>query len=218
MKIFLDTANLEEIKQAVNWGIIDGITTNPSLLKKEAGKNLQEIVTSITTLVKGPVSVEVNGENAEEMITEARQYFKWDPKHIVIKVPMCEEGLKAIRLLKTEGIPVNCTLIFSLNQAILAIKAGARYVSPFIGRLDDIGENGMDLIDQIMTYIDNYDYEAEVIAASVRHSLHVIDSALVGAHIATIPFAVIKKMFHHPLTEKGIETFNKDWESFKKSG
>jgi transaldolase len=217
MKIFLDTANFEEIKQAVAWGIIDGITTNPSLLKKEAGKDLKEMIQAICSLVKGPVSVEVNGFKAEEMIEEARQYFAWDPKYIVIKVPMCEEGLKAIHQLKKEKIPCNCTLIFSLNQAILAVKAGARYISPFVGRLDDIGENGMVLIDQVMNYLANYDEEAEVISASIRHPLHVVDSALLGAHIATIPFQILKKMFHHPLTEKGIETFSKDWESFKKN-
>lgn len=217
MKIFLDTANFEEIKQAVEWGIIDGITTNPSLLKKESGKDLKEIICAITDLVKGPVSVEVNGIKAEEMVEEGKHYYAWDPKHIVIKVPMCEEGLKAIHQLKADNIPCNCTLVFSLNQAILAVKAGARYISPFVGRLDDIGENGMVLIEQVMTYLTNYDEEAEVISASIRHPLHVVDTALTGAHIATIPFQILKKMLYHPLTEKGIETFTKDWESFKKN-
>ncbi len=217
MKIFLDTANLEEIKEAVSWGIINGVTTNPSLLKKESGKDLKSIITSITSMVKGPVSVEVNGNSAEEMVTEARQYFAWDPAFIVIKVPMCEEGLKAIRILKTEGIPSNCTLIFSLNQAILAIKSGARYVSPFVGRLDDVGEDGMNLIDQLMLFLDQYDFDCEIISASIRHPMHVTASALAGAHIATIPFVVLKKMLYHPLTDKGMEAFSKDWASFNKT-
>ncbi len=218
MKIFLDTANFDEIKEAVSWGVVDGVTTNPTLLSKEAGKNLKDIVLAITNEVKGPVSVEVNGTTAEEMVKEAEEYFAWCPEFIVIKIPMCSEGLKAIKALKMKKIPTNCTLIFSLNQAILAIKAGAAYVSPFVGRLDDIGEDGMDLIHQIMTFLEEYDVEAEVISASIRHPLHVVATALSGAHIATIPFGILKKMFQHPLTDKGIEAFAKDWSSFIKSG
>ncbi len=218
MKIFLDTANFDEIREAVSWGVVDGVTTNPSLLNKEAGKNLKDIVLAITNEVKGPVSVEVNGSTVEEMVKEAEEYYSWCKEYIVIKIPMCPEGLKAIRALKQKNIPTNCTLIFSLNQAILAIKAGATYVSPFVGRLDDIGEDGMELIHQIMTYLEEYDAEAEVISASIRHPLHVVATALSGAHIATIPFGILKKMFKHPLTDKGIEAFAKDWSNFIKSG
>ena len=214
MKIFLDTANISEIKEAVSIFMVDGVTTNPTLMAKESGRKLEDIIHEICKIVDGPVSVEALSTTAEEMFQEGKRLYAISPKNIVIKIPMCEEGLKAIGLLSKANIPTNCTLIFSVNQGILAIKAGASYISPFVGRLDDIGEDGMTLVEDILTFIENYGFDAEIIAASIRHPLHVTQSALAGAHIATIPFSILKKMVHHPLTDKGIDAFNKDWVKF----
>jgi transaldolase len=217
MKIFVDTANVEDIRKACEWGIVDGVTTNPTLMSKEAGKNSQDIVRSIVDLVQGPVSVEVIGKTAVEMTKEARKWFSLNPDFIVIKIPMCSEGLKAMNILSEEGIPCNCTLIFSVNQALLAAKVGAKYVSPFIGRIDDTGHDGMQLVEDLVECLDYYEFDTEIIAASIRHPLHVTQAAMAGAHIATIPYSVIEKMMHHPLTEKGIQKFDEDWEKFIQS-
>ncbi len=214
MKIFLDTANVEHIREAASWGIIDGVTTNPSLIAKE-GRDFKEVVKEICEIVDGPISAEVISLDADGMVNEARELSKIH-KNIVIKIPMTVEGLKAVKRLSSEGIQTNVTLVFSPNQALLAMKAGATYVSPFVGRLDDIGHDGMDLVAQIMDIIDNYGFETEVIVASVRHPRHVIEAALLGAHIATVPFAVLEKMVKHPKTDEGIERFLKDWEKVPK--
>lgn len=214
MKIFIDTANIVQIKSMHALGIVDGVTTNPSLIAKE-NRNFREIVDEICGIVKGPVSVEAVKSKAEEIIPEARELSKIAP-NIVVKIPMTKEGLKAVNVLSCEGIKTNMTLIFSANQAILAAKAGAAYVSPFIGRLDDIGHDGMQIVKDIVQIYRNYDeFETEVIVASIRHPLHVIDAAKCGAHISTIPFDVIDKMIKHPLTDAGIEKFNADWEKSK---
>jgi transaldolase len=215
MQIFLDTANLDQIKEAAGWGILDGVTTNPTLVSKEDRK-FDELIQEICSVVPGPVSVESVSTQAEDIIVEARELAKI-AENVVVKIPITLEGLKAIRALSQEGILVNTTLIFSSNQAILAAKAGARYVSPFVGRLDDISHDGMELVDQIMTIYNNYGYETEVIVASVRHPLHIIESALMGADIVTVPFASLEKMVKHPLTDIGMERFLKDWEKVKKS-
>lgn len=217
MKIFLDTANIDEIKEAVALGMVDGVTTNPTLMAKESGKPLEEIIHEICRIVEGPVSVEALSQKAEDMFQEGKKLYSISPKNIVIKIPMCEEGLKAIKLLSKANIPTNCTLIFSVNQGILAIKAGANYVSPFVGRLDDVGEDGMVLVEGLLTFIENYGFDTEIIAASIRHPLHVTQVALSGAHIATIPYGILKKMVKHPLTDKGIESFNQDWAKFLKA-
>ena len=214
MKIFIDTANLEQIEEVDNWGILDGVTTNPSLLAKEKG-DFKTLVRKICETVGGPVSVEAMSTKAEEIYKEGKELAKIHT-NIVIKVPMTEEGLKATRMLTKDGIKVNMTLIFSANQALLAAKAGASYVSPFIGRLDDIGQDGMDLVAEIMDIFDNYDLGTEIIVASVRHPIHVTQAARMGADIATIPYDVLKKMFKHPLTDIGIERFQKDWEKVAK--
>jgi len=214
MKIFIDTANIEQIKEVNSWGILDGVTTNPSLIAKEK-KDFATIVNEICEVVDGPISVEVISLKAEGMFAEGMKLAAVN-ENIVIKVPMTEEGLKATKLLSNEGVAVNMTLIFSANQALLAAKAGARYVSPFVGRLDDVGQDGMALISDIMDILDNYDFDTEVIVASVRDPIHVADAARMGAHIATIPFDVLKKMFKHPLTDIGIERFLKDWEKVSK--
>jgi len=214
MKIFIDTANIEQIKEVNSWGILDGVTTNPSLIAKEK-KDFATIVNEICEVVDGPISVEVISLKAEGMFAEGMKLAAVN-ENIVIKVPMTEEGLKATKLLSNEGVSVNMTLIFSANQALLAAKAGARYVSPFVGRLDDVGQDGMALVSDIMDILDNYDYDTEVIVASVRDPIHVTDAARMGAHIATIPFDVLKKMFKHPLTDIGIERFLKDWEKVSK--
>ncbi|KAF5071820.1 Transaldolase [anaerobic digester metagenome] len=214
MKIFIDTANIEQIKEVNSWGILDGVTTNPSLIAKEK-KDFATIVNEICEVVDGPISVEVISLKADGMFAEGMKLAAVN-ENIVIKVPMTEEGLKATKLLSNEGVAVNMTLIFSANQALLAAKAGARYVSPFVGRLDDVGQDGMALISDIMDILDNYDFDTEVIVASVRDPIHVADAARMGAHIATIPFDVLKKMFKHPLTDIGIERFLKDWEKVSK--
>lgn len=214
MKIFLDTANLDQIKEAASWGILDGITTNPTLMSKENLK-FEDLVREICKIVSGPVSVECVSTQAEDIIEEAKKHAKL-AENVVVKIPICLEGLKATKVLSQEGIQVNTTLIFSPNQAFLAAKAGARYVSPFIGRLDDISHEGMDLVDQILVIFDNYGFETEVIVASIRHPLHVVEAALMGADIATIPFVVLEKMIKHPLTDVGMDRFLKDWSKVKK--
>lgn len=210
MKFFIDTANIEEIKKAWDLGVIDGVTTNPSLIAKE-GKDPVQILKAICGIVKGPVNGEVIGTTADVMIKEAKELAKIH-KNIVIKIPMIEEGLKAVKKLSSMGIKTNVTLIFSANQALLAAKAGATYVSPFVGRLDDISHHGMDIIEEILDIYANYLFETEVIVASVRNPLHVLDAARMGAHIATIPYSVITQLIKHPLTEIGLQKFLKDWE------
>ena len=214
MKFFIDTANVEEIKEIATWGILDGVTTNPSLIAKE-GRVFEEVIKEITEIVDGPISAEVIGLTADEMIKEADELVKIH-ENIVIKIPMTEEGLKAVKVLSEKSIKTNVTLVFSANQALLAAKAGASYVSPFLGRLDDIGHDGMDLIREIVDIFDIFGIDTEVIAASVRNTLHVTNAALAGSHIATIPYGVFKQMLKHPLTDSGIERFLKDWENAKK--
>ena len=214
MKIFIDTANIEQIKEVNSWGILDGVTTNPSLVAKE-NKDFSTLVKEICAIVDGPISVEAVSITAKDIVPEARKIAAGN-KNIVVKIPMTEEGLKATKILSSEGIKINMTLIFSANQALLAAKAGARYVSPFVGRLDDIGQNGMDLIAEIMDILDNYEFDCEIIVASVRDPIHVTEAARLGAHVATIPYDVLKKMFKHPLTDSGIDKFLKDWEKVSK--
>jgi transaldolase len=215
MKFFLDTANVEKIREFAEIGLVDGVTTNPTLVAKE-GRDFHEVIKEICSIVDGPVSAEVIALDAEGMIEEARELSKL-ADNVVIKIPMTKEGLKAVNVLSKEGIKTNVTLIFSANQALMAAKAGATYVSPFVGRLDDIGQNGMQLIAEIVQIFRNYDIKTEVIVASVRHPMHVIEAAELGADIATIPFAVLDKMFNHPLTDKGIDSFMKDWEEYLKN-
>ena len=213
MKFFIDTANVEDIRKANDMGVICGVTTNPSLIAKE-GRDFNEVIKEITTIVDGPISGEVKATtvDAEGMIAEGREIAKIHP-NMVVKIPMTVEGLKATKVLSSEGIPVNVTLIFSANQAILAANAGAAYVSPFLGRLDDINTPGIDLIRNISEIFDIYGYDTEIIAASVRNPIHVTDCALAGADIATVPYKVIEQMTHHPLTDQGIEKFRKDYEA-----
>ena len=213
MKFFIDTANIDEIREANSWGVIDGVTTNPSLIAKE-GRDFVEVIKEITSIVDGPISAEVVSEDSEGMIKEARPLSKLH-ENIVIKIPMTVEGMKAVKVLSAEGIKTNVTLVFSPVQALIAAKAGATYVSPFVGRLDDISHYGMDLVQNILEIFDNYGYSTEIIAASIRHPIHVLESALAGCHIATIPFSILKKLFNHPLTDKGIEKFLSDWEKLK---
>ncbi len=210
MKFFIDTANIEEIKRGVELGLVDGVTTNPTLISRE-GRNFKELVKEICDIVDGPVSVEAVSLDKEGMIKEARELSKIAP-NIVIKIPLTEEGLKAVRVLSGEGIRTNVTLCFSPIQALLAAKAGATYISPFVGRLDDISHTGMELVGQITNIYENYGFETEVIVASIRNPLHVLDAALMGADIATIPFKVLIQLVKHPLTDIGIERFLKDWE------
>ena len=214
MKFFIDTANIAEIKKAKEWGLADGVTTNPSLVSKE-GREFKELVKEICSIVDGPISAEAMSLDADGMIKEAKELSKIH-KNIVVKIPMTLEGLKAVKVVAKEGIKTNVTLVFSPTQALMAAKAGATYASPFVGRLDDISHNGMDLVSQILSIYENYDFATEVIVASVRHPLHVVDAALLGAHIATIPFKVIEQLSKHPLTDIGIERFLKDWEKVPK--
>ncbi|MBI2061455.1 MAG: fructose-6-phosphate aldolase [Nitrospirae bacterium] len=209
MKIFLDSANIEEIRQVNDWGILDGLTTNPSLIAKEK-RDFHDVVKDICAIVKGPVSLEVVATEADKMVAEGKKLAKI-ADNVVVKVPMIPEGLKAIRRLSGEGIRINTTLIFTLPQALLASKAGASFVSPFIGRLDDIAQNGVELIRQIVTVFKNYGIRTEILAASLRHPLHVIDVALAGAHCSTIPFKVIEQLMKHPLTDAGLKRFLDDW-------
>lgn len=211
MKLFLDTAVVEEIRKANELGVIDGITTNPTLIKK-SGRDFGEVIREITSIVDGPISGEVNSLDAENMIKEGREIAKIHP-NMVVKLPLSDQGLIACKKLTSEGIRTNVTLIFTANQALLAMKAGASYVSPFLGRLDDISHDGMQLIEEIVQIIDNYGFDSEIISASVRHPRHVLDCALAGAHIATIPYKVLLQLLDHPLTDKGIAQFRADYES-----
>ncbi len=214
MKFFIDTANIEQIREAASLGILDGVTTNPTLLSIEKGP-FKETLKEICSIVKGPVSAEVMSENWEGMVEEAKELSKI-ADNICIKIPMTKEGLKAVNHLKSINIKTNVTLVFSPAQAILAAKAGADFVSPFIGRLDDISHIGMDLVRDIVTIYNNYDILTEVITASIRNPLHVIDAAITGSHVVTVPFAVIEKMFKHPLTDIGIKRFLDDWKKVEK--
>jgi transaldolase len=209
MKFFIDTANIDEIKKANELGMVDGVTTNPSLVAKE-GREFKGLIKEICDIVDGPVSAEVVSTDAEGMITEARELAKL-ADNIVVKIPMLEEGLKAVKTLAREKINTNVTLCFSAIQALMAAKAGAAYISPFVGRLDDIGHIGMELVEEIITIYDNYGFETEVIVASIRNPIHVLDAALMGADIATIPFKVIQQLTKHPLTDIGVEKFLADW-------
>lgn len=213
MKFFLDTADVEEITKAAEAGLIDGITTNPTLLSKAAGStgDPREILAQICRTVKGPISAEVVALTTDEMLSEGRELAKI-ADNIVVKVPLTEDGLRACRKFRAEGINVNVTLCFSPTQALLAAKAGASYISPFVGRIDDVSGDGMELIKQIVIIYDNYDYQTEVLVASVRHPQHVVEAALMGAHVATMPAKVLYQMFQHPLTDKGIAGFLADWE------
>ncbi|SNX53571.1 fructose-6-phosphate aldolase [Thermoanaerobacterium sp. RBIITD] len=214
MKLFIDTANVDEIREANELGVICGVTTNPSLIAKE-GRDFIEVVKEITTIVDGPISAEVVSEDHDGMVKEAVELAKIH-KNIVIKIPMTAEGLKAVKILSSKGIKTNVTLIFSATQALLAARAGATYVSPFVGRLDDISSDGLELVADIVQIFDNYGIDTEVIAASIRHPMHVLEAAKVGAHIATVPYKVIMQMIKHPLTDIGIERFLKDWETVPK--
>lgn len=214
MKFFIDTANVDEIKEAHSMGMVDGVTTNPSLIAKE-GRVFEDVIREICDIVDGPISAEVIGLDADGMVAEARQ-LAGIHKNVVVKVPMTVDGLKATRQLSDEGINVNVTLVFSPLQALMAAKAGAAYVSPFVGRLDDLSQDGMQLIEQIVEIFANYAYDTEIIVASVRNPLHVLDAALAGADIATIPFNVLIRLAAHPLTDKGIQAFLSDWEKAKK--
>jgi transaldolase len=215
MKFFIDTANPGEIKKAYEMGIIDGVTTNPSLISKE-NKDFESLIKEIFEIIQGlPISLEVLSLQSEGMIGEARKLSKMG-ENIVVKIPMTVEGLKAINVLVSEGIKTNTTLVFSPNQALLAAKAGTTYVSPFIGRLDDISQTGMDLIEQIMMIFNNYDFESQVIVSSIRHPIHVLEAALIGANVATIPYKVIEQLVKHPLTDIGIERFLEDWKKVPK--
>ena len=214
MKFFIDTANIQEIKEGINLGMVDGVTTNPSLIAREK-KGFEEIVKEILEVVDGPVSLEAISLDVRGMVKEGKKLAKLG-ENAVIKVPLTTEGLKATRILATEGIRVNQTLIFSPLQALLAAKAGAAYVSPFVGRLDDVSHDGMEIVNQIITIFDNYGFETEVIVASVRHPRHVLEAALMGADIATIPFKVIAQLAKHPLTDQGIDMFLSDWKKIPK--
>lgn len=209
MKFFIDTANINEIKEAAALGILDGVTTNPSLVSKE-GKDFRKLLDEILALVDGPVSAEVISTDYDGILKEARDYASIH-HNIVVKVPLIKEGLKAVKTLSAEGIKTNVTLCFSPSQALLAAKAGATYISPFVGRLDDVSTSGMDLISQIVQIYRNYDYKTQILVASIRHPLHVVEAALMGADVCTMPFNVIDKLFNHPLTDIGLEKFLSDW-------
>ena len=209
MKIFLDTANLDELQRAVEWGVVDGVTTNPSLIAKE-GRPIEEQIRKICDIVDGDISAEVVATSAAEMIPEGRKLSKIH-KNVVVKLPMTRDGIKACSTLSKEGMRINVTLVFSAGQALLAAKAGAYIVSPFVGRLDDIGLDGMELVHQIVQIYDNYGYKTQILAASLRTPNHVIASAMAGAHIGTMPFKVVDQLFNHPLTDRGLEQFLSDW-------
>jgi len=209
VKLFLDTAFVEEIKAAKEWGILDGVTTNPTLVAK-TGKGFMEVVQDILSMVDGPVSLEVVAQDAQGMVEQARQLRSLG-KQVVVKIPATQEGIKAVKILSQEGIPTNVTLVFQPLQALLAAKAGATYVSPFVGRLEDIGHDAMDLVFDIKHIFDNYGFETQIIVASVRHPKHVLDAARMGADICTVPFKVMEQLFKHALTDKGLELFLADW-------
>ncbi|QLA16219.1 fructose-6-phosphate aldolase [Desulfolutivibrio sulfoxidireducens] len=214
MKFFLDTANLDEIRQAKDYGLIDGVTTNPSLFARES-EDWRTLAEKICRETPGPVSLEVIGQSAGEMIAEANELVKIGP-NVVVKIPMTLEGLKAVNELTAQAIDTNVTLVFHPLQALLAAKAGATFVSPFVGRLDALAQDGMEVVGQIVAIFKNYDFRTQVLVASVRHPMHVLEAALLGAEVATIPFAVVKELSRHPLTDKGLEIFMKDWEKVKK--
>jgi len=213
MKFFIDTANINEIKEAQSFGILDGVTTNPSLVAKE-GKDFKTLLNEILSIVDGPISAEVISTDFDGIVKEAREYAAIH-KNIVVKVPLIKEGLKAVKLLSSENIKTNVTLCFSPTQALLSAKAGATYISPFVGRLDDISADGMELISQIIQIYRNYKFSTQVLVASIRHPLHVVEAALMGADVCTIPFNVIDKLFNHPLTDLGLEKFLSDWNKSK---
>jgi transaldolase len=215
MKFFIDTADVAEIRAAHEQGLVDGVTTNPSLIAK-SGRDFREVIEEITAIVDGPISAEVIALDAPGMVREGQELAKINPKNIVIKVPMTTEGLKATHIFTAEGIKTNVTLVFSPLQALLAAKAGATYVSPFVGRLDDVGHDGMESVEHIRTIFDNYGYATEIIVASVRSPLHVLNAALIGADICTIPYGVMTQLAKHPLTDVGIEKFLADWKKTKK--
>lgn len=219
MKIFLDTANIEEIKAGLEWGLVDGVTTNPTLAAKEAGKGkkIADIIRDIVKTTPGPVSVEVVATDYENMIKQAHKVVELG-KNAVVKIPMTLDGLRAIKTLKSENIAVNCTLIFNPVQALLAAKAGAEYVSPFVGRLDDIGEDGMHIIDQIKTMFTNYGIGTNILVASIRNPTHVLRSAIIGADVVTLPFDVLKKLPSHPKTDEGLNRFLDDWKKVSPNG
>ncbi len=209
MQIFLDTANLDEIREAASWGVVAGVTTNPSLVAKEK-KDFKALVKEIASIVPGPISAEVLSDTALDMIPEARELAKIAP-NIVVKIPMTKEGLKAVSVLSKEGVKTNVTLVFSAPQGLLAAVAGATYISPFVGRVDDIGNEGMGIVEDLVVILGNYGLPTQVIAASIRHPMHVVEAARVSAHIATVPFKVLEQMLHHPLTDIGIRRFKDDW-------
>lgn len=213
MQLFIDTANIEEIKTAASWGVIDGVTTNPTLVARE-GRNFKDVVHEICEIVDGPISAEVVSTDAAGMVAEAKEISHWH-KNIVIKIPCTPEGLKAVKVLSGQGIKTNVTLVFSANQILLACKAGASYISPFVGRLDDAGEDGMKVIEEGVMIIKNYHFNSQIIVASVRSVDHVKKAALLDAHIATVPFKILSEMFNHPLTDAGIKKFLADWEAVK---
>lgn len=214
MKIFLDTANIDEIRDAASLGVLDGVTTNPSLMSKENRGDYKDVLKEICDIVQGPVSAEVVAEECEEMLVQARDLAKISD-HIIIKIPLIAEGIKAVKILSAEDIKTNVTLCFSANQAYLAAKAGATYISPFVGRMDDVGIDGMGVVSDIIEIYENYAFVTQVLVASIRHTQHVLESALMGADVATIPYKVLMQMFKHPLTDVGIASFNKDWEKVK---
>ncbi len=217
MKIFLDTANIDEIKQGISWGLVDGVTTNPSLASKEKGREFKEIVKEILKITPGPVSIEVVAEDYEGMMKQALKIRELGD-NAVVKIPMTLEGLRAIKSLKEKKIPVNCTLIFNPIQALFAAKSGAEYVSPFVGRLDDISEDGMNIISQIKQIFVNYGIETKILVASIRNPVHVLRSAIIGADVVTLPFEVLKKLPSHPKTDEGLARFSGDWKKISPSG
>src|SRR5689334_24579162 len=216
MKIFLDTADINEIRQVARWGVLDGVTTNPTLFAKTTGQTYEEVLKEICTITSGPVSAEVVAEDVDGMLREGRAFAKLAP-NIVVKVPMSETGLEAISRFADEGIKTNCTLIFSANQGLLAAKAGASLLSPFVGRLDDINQDGMICVRELAEIVAIHELDTEVLAASIRNPLHMTQAALAGAHVATLPFKVLKQMVHHPLTDSGIVQFRSDWDKARKA-
>jgi transaldolase len=214
MEIFLDTASLEEIREAAKWGVVSGVTTNPTLMSREGDADFRETIRTICDIIEGPISAEVVSTKAADMIEEGRPISKWHP-NVIVKIPMTPDGLQAIKVLSSEGIRINTTLIFTANQALLAAKAGAFIVSPFIGRLDDISEDGMQVIRDAVQIYNNYGIKTKVLAASIRHPRHITEAAKAGAHIATMPFSVLKQAMKHPLTDIGLERFLKDWEKYQ---
>jgi transaldolase len=214
MKFFLDTANIDEIRDATSYGLIDGVTTNPSLVSKE-GRDFKDVLREIVQIIDGPISAEVLSTEADGMLKEAYELAKIH-ENIVIKIPMIKEGMKALKQLSADGIPTNVTLIFNCNQALVAARLGATYVSPFVGRFDDISEVGMDLVEDIVQIFENYEFETQILVASCRNPLHIREAALLGADVATMPYKVLEQLLRHPLTDIGLERFLKDWEKVKK--